>query len=368
MRWYRNKGSRRRPALLSIALAVGLAMAASGLTGCGAGAAASGTAASSTAASGAAAKRTTASSTTTTSTSASGADQKAPARHTAAGGPRHPDRGTGQSPNHSAAPPSQAHPLVVAASAYPLAQLVGYIGGTDVRVVDLAPPGAQPEGLALNAAQRAEIASAGLVVDVGDGYQPEVEAAAKSARHQIAVLPAVSRNGRPYQFWLDPYLMSKAAIAVAAAMSQADPAAAHEFADGSRDMQSVASSLASDFESTFTQCQDSYFVTADDAFGAMATSFGLVDVPVGTQGVRSAAAVISQRGLTAVFSEVGASPATSGLLEQVAHKAGVKIVKLNPMELAPAPGVNPQSYFAQMEDDLTAMEGPLECDTADNFS
>ncbi|HUB72239.1 MAG TPA: metal ABC transporter substrate-binding protein [Acidimicrobiales bacterium] len=345
---------------MSIALAVGLAMAASGLTGCGAGAAASGTAASGTAASSTAA--------TSTAASSTAADQKAPARHTAPGGTHHPDRGTGQSAHHSAAPPSQAHPLVVAASAYPLAQLIGYIGGTDVRVVDLAPPGAQPEGLALNEAQRAEIASAGLVVDVGDGYQPEVEAAAKSARHQIALLPAVSRNGRPYQFWLDPYLMSKAAIAVAAAMSQADPAAAHEFGDGSRDMQSVASSLASDFESTFTQCQDSYFVTADDAFGAMATSFGLVDVPVGTQGVSGAAAVISQRGLTAVFSEVGASPATSGLLEQVAHKAGVKIVKLNPMELAPAPGVNPQSYFAQMEDDLTAMEGPLECDTADNFS
>ncbi len=53
----------------------------------------------------------------------------------------------------AASPPSAARP-VVATSAYALAQLTSYIGGKAVNVVDLAPPGAQPQGLPLTASGR----------------------------------------------------------------------------------------------------------------------------------------------------------------------------------------------------------------------
>ena len=100
----------------------------------------------------------------------------------------------------------------------------------------------------------------------------------------------------------------------------------------------------------------------------MATSFGLVDVPVSTAGVGAAVTVVSQRNLSAVFNEVGASAASSQDLAQVAQKAGVKVQSLDPIELAPAPGTGAQSYFALMEQDLTDMEGPLDCDTTGSFS
>jgi ABC-type Zn uptake system ZnuABC Zn-binding protein ZnuA len=248
---------------------------------------------------------------------------------------------------------------------YPLAQLVSYIGGGDVDVVNLAPPGAQPEGLKLGPSQRAEMRSAGLVIAVGDGYQPEVEAAARSDHRYLAVLPAVSAQAQPYEFWLDPYLMAKAAATIAGALTAADPGGRQQFHNGSLDFQAVAASIESDFESTFTQCQDSYFVTADDAFGRMATSFDLVDVPVSTAGVSKAVNTLSVRGLTGAFSEQGVP---SGPLQEVARRAGVKIKSLNPLELTPAAGASTMSYFALMEQDLTTLEGPLDCDTSDEFS
>jgi ABC-type Zn uptake system ZnuABC Zn-binding protein ZnuA len=246
-----------------------------------------------------------------------------------------------------------------------LAQLVSYIGAGDVHVVDLAPPGVQPQDLAVGPVERAEMRSAGLVIAVGDGYQPQVEAAAKSMRRYLAVLPAVSNQVQPYEFWLDPYLMAKAASVIAGALTAADPGGRQQFQDGSLDFQSVAASIESDFESTFTQCQDSYFVTADDAFGRMAAAFDLVDVPISTAGVNSAVKTLSVRNLTAVFSEVGVP---SGSLRHVAGRAHASIKSLNPMELAPALDTNGPSYFAAMEKDLTAMEGPLACDTTDNYS
>jgi len=256
-------------------------------------------------------------------------------------------------------------PVAVAASTYPLAQLVSYIGGADVRVLDLAGPGAQPQDLRLGAGQRAEVAKAALLVYVGYGYQPEVEAAAHLARRQLAVLPAVSKQPRPYQFWLDPYLMAKAAGVIAAALSAADPAGQRQFENGSRDFQALAQSIESDFVSSFSQCLRSYFVTADDAFERMASSFELVDVPVSQVGVAQAAAAVSERQLTEVFSEVGPS---SSQIAEVARQAGVKVASLDPMELAPANGSSAPSYFSSMEQDLNTLEGGLDCDNTDSFS
>ncbi len=120
-------------------------------------------------------------------------------------------------------------------SVFPLAQLTSYVGGPAVHVVDLAPPGTQPQDLSLTTAEREEIEHAALVVDVGGGYQPEVESAAGSARRHLSVLPAVSKQGNPYEFWLDPYLMADAAAVIAQALTGAEPAEHSVFEDGSQE-------------------------------------------------------------------------------------------------------------------------------------
>jgi zinc transport system substrate-binding protein len=252
-------------------------------------------------------------------------------------------------------------PIEVVVSAYPLAQLTTYVGGTTVHVVDLAPPGTQPQGLSLSAAQRAEVEHAALVIDVGDGYQPEVESAASSARRHLSVLPAVSKQAQPYEFWLNPYLMADAGTAIAGALAGAEPAERSVFQDGSRNFAAVANSIESDFVSTFTDCTITKFVTSDNAFERMASSFDLTDVAVDTTGVAKTAALVRTSSLPGVFSEVGVP---SGEVQKVATSAGVPLDSLNPMELAPSPTASaPPTYFAAMEANLTALEGPLACDT-----
>ena len=159
--------------------------------------------------------------------------------------------GTGARRLRRAAPPhvprqARPAPIDVVVSVYPLAQLTSYVGGTAVHVVDLAPPGTQPQGLSLNAAQREEIERAAVVIDVGDGYQPDVESTASSARRHLSVLPEVSKQAKPYEFWLDPYLMADAATAIAEALAAAEPAERTVFEDGSRNFGAVASSIESD--------------------------------------------------------------------------------------------------------------------------
>jgi ABC-type Zn uptake system ZnuABC Zn-binding protein ZnuA len=250
-------------------------------------------------------------------------------------------------------------------SAYPLALLVGYVGGKAVKVVDLAPSGVSPQDLALRPDEVDLVRSAPLVVDVGDGYQPQVEAIARTARRQLSLLPALSSAARPYQFWLDPALMGKAAALVAGALSAIDTGAKTQFEDGSLDFQSVVGSIESDLESTFSDCSRQVFVTSDDAFGRFAASYDLTDVAVNALGVDKAAAVVTKSSLPDVFSEVGVP---AGPVQKVARLSGAGVKSLDPMELAPSKnGPAPLSYFAVMEEDLTALEVPLACDTSDNY-
>jgi zinc transport system substrate-binding protein len=275
-------------------------------------------------------------------------------------------RGTGA--NNTGAHPGgdgPAHALDVVASAYPLAQLARYLGGKYADVTDLASPLLDPRGLHLTSHQVKLVHDAGLVVVVGDGYQPSVEAAADGARHHIALLPAVSHQVLPYEFWLDPSLMSKAATFLASAMTKADPPAARQFANGARDMRSVASSLSSDLQSNLANCTKTEFVTEDTAFSRMANAFGLHDVAISTAGPSKAASVVRQENLPVVFAEAG--PGSSGA-EQVAALTGATVKTLDPMEVAPAPGTEPVSYFAVMEEDLTYLQTGLSCDISSNFS
>ncbi len=257
-------------------------------------------------------------------------------------------------------------PMEVVVSAYPLAVLVNYVGGKAVKVVDLAPPGAPPQGIALRPGQVDVVRSAPLVIDVGDGYQPAVEAVVQSSgRRHLSLLPALTAAARPYEFWLDPGLMGKAAALVARALSAADSGQRTQFENGSRDFQSVVGSIESDLESTFTNCSRRVFVTADDAFGRLAASYDLNDVAVDITGIEKAAAVVTRSSLPDVFSEVGVIP---GAVQKVAQVAGVGVKSLDPMEVAPSPdGPPPLSYFGVMEEDLTALEAPLACDTSGNL-
>ncbi len=231
-------------------------------------------------------------------------------------------------------PPMAARgPLEVVVSAYPLAVLTSYVGGKSVKVVDLAGPGATPRGLSLSPEQVDLVRSAPVAIDVGDGYQPRVETVVRSARRHLSLLPALSRTAQPYEFWLDPSLMSKAAVLVARALSAADAGATAQFDNGGRDLQSVVGSIESDLQSTFSDCSRNVFVTSDDAFGRFAASYDLTDVAVSTAGVKKAVALVAGNSLPDVFSEVGVPAPT---IDKVARAAGVGVKSLDPMEVAPS--------------------------------
>jgi zinc transport system substrate-binding protein len=70
----------------------------------------------------------------------------------------------------------------VVAAFYPLAEAAHKVGGTNVSVMNLTAPGVEPHDLGLTPNQIEAIASADLVLYLGDGFQPALEDAINDAQ------------------------------------------------------------------------------------------------------------------------------------------------------------------------------------------
>lgn len=86
-----------------------------------------------------------------------------------------------------ASSPPPAHLLSVVATNFPLAQMTSEVGSNRVRVTDLASRAPDDRTIVPTPAQVSLMKGAALVVDVGGGYQPAVEKAAGSAPHVLSL-------------------------------------------------------------------------------------------------------------------------------------------------------------------------------------
>jgi ABC-type Zn uptake system ZnuABC Zn-binding protein ZnuA len=266
--------------------------------------------------------------------------------------------------------PASAPAIAVVTGLYPLAQAIAQIGGSKVAVVDVVPAGSDPRTYQLAAAQVSAVGAAAVVVEIGGGFQPSLEAAAIRAP-RVVNLQSTLGSAATY-VWLDPDLMRQAVSAIAAAMEAANPPAAGQYRDGAQAFSEAVASTGIDYQSTLSACPRRSFVTADDAFAGLARRYGLTDQVVGAAAapdpasVAAAAARVKAAGLTTVFSEPFVP---SGTVEAVAAAAHAKVRVLDPLSGAPPDGWPKQAdYLRLMEANLGALNGALGCPDASTGS
>jgi zinc transport system substrate-binding protein len=260
--------------------------------------------------------------------------------------------------------PAAAHAptIQVVTGLYPLAQAIQQIGQDKVTVTDVVPSGADPMTYRLTAAQIAEVHHAALVVQIGGGFQPSLQAAATGAT--TVNLGNQPGESDPY-VWLDPTAMGRAINTIATALERANPAASTVYQQGARAFGAELASTGIDYESTLSTCPRTTIVTPDGAFHALASDFDLTDDVVGTAaqpGPATVAAAVNRvqtLGLTTVFSE----PFTgNGTIDAVASAAHVKVRTLDTLT-GPPPGGWPRQadYINLLEANLGTLSNALGC-------
>lgn len=256
--------------------------------------------------------------------------------------------------------------LSVATGLWPLAQAARQIGGDKAAVVDVVPPATDPFSFQPDPSQARILTGSGLVLEVGGGFQPGVEAAAVGAP---AVTPVAVDIGAtdPY-VWLDPASMAKAVTVIERAMAAADPAAASLFRRNASDLQNEIQSLGIDYSSTLSACPGTALVTPDAAFTAMAEAYGLTDRVVGSHPsptqVNSEKIDIQSGRPTGVIVQPWVD--NQGV-EQVASAAGVRSHAVDTLATTPTNpvGTGQDPYFASMEQLLGQLTKSLGCSTSE---
>ena len=290
---------------------------------------------------------------------------------------------TGAAPT---AAPSGA--LTVSTSFYPIQYLAQAIGGEHVAVTSVTPTNVEPHDFELSPKDVTALSASSLVLYVSgfqpslddaltqvsgptvvdlagsvdlvhhDGVEEEHEEGATEAAHDHDAAAALDPH-----FWLDPVRMQAAAKAVEAALAQADPAHADDYAANLDTLNATLTDLNTSYSTGLGHCERTTFVTSHAAFGYLADRYSLTQASISGVDPESEPSpaelaevkkVVESTGTTTIFTEELVSPETA---QAVAAETGAQTRVLSPIESAPEDG----DYAGVMRTNLEELRTALSC-------
>ena len=274
---------------------------------------------------------------------------------------------------------------------YAAQYLAEQIGGPRVEVTSLTRPGAEPHDVELTAKQLIQLAKADLVVTESH-FQPAVDQgiAASAPRRVVDLTAALGLNlagtgdhedaaedGHDHEheaatdpsqdphFWLDPQLMRRAADAVAAGLSQADPAGTADYTKRAAALDADLTSLDGELRSRLSDCAQPEMVTSHAAYAHLAAVTGLhqhalalnpESEPTAAQ-MAAITDLIRTDGVRTIYVEPLAPPRVA---EVIAAETGAQTAVLDPIE-----GLNARSaagdYLGLMRANIDTLAKGQQC-------
>jgi zinc transport system substrate-binding protein len=269
--------------------------------------------------------------------------------------------------------------LDVVAAFYPVQEAADRVGGKLVDVIDLTAPGVEPHDLELTPDQVEAIATADIVLYLGEGFQPAVQDAIGDAEgvtvDLLAGLPTVeppsgSEEGLTVDphVWLDPVLYVQMVDEVRAGLARAAPEDAATFRTNADAFAREVSGLDGDYRTGLATCERSLFVTNHAAFGYLADEYGLTqeaitglapDAEPSAERLAELKDLVERDGVTTIFTEDLVSPKVA---ETLAEEAGVQTAVLHTIEgLTDDEVAAGDDYGSQMRENLSTLRMALGC-------
>jgi len=265
--------------------------------------------------------------------------------------------------------------LVVAAAFFPIEELVRNVGGADVDVITVVPPGEEAHEYEPTPKQLTDLAEADIVFYFGNGFQPGVEDSLDALPNSVetvdlldnlSLLPA--DGGDDPHVWLDPDNMHTMTAVVAAELASAAPDLAAGFAERAGASADELATLDADFSDGLAFCDSRVLVTGHDAFAYLAAAYDLDNVPIAgispseepsAQALEDVAELARQLGVTTIFFEENLP---DDLSRTVAAEVGADTAVLDPIESPSRDQLDDDaSYVSLMRSNLAALRAGLGC-------
>lgn len=275
-------------------------------------------------------------------------------------------------------------PVTVMAAFYPLQYAAEQVGGTEVQVTGLTPPGAEPHDIELTPQQVAQVSEADLILYI-KGFMPAVdEAVAQIAAdkavdvsqgitllkgsehtHEGESAPAHDESGTDPHIWLDPLNMVSIADTITARLGEIRPDSSTVFAANAADLDQQLTALDEKWSSQTEKCASRDLVVSHEAFGYLAQRYNFTqlgisglspEVEPSPAKVAEVTDFVTKNNVKTIYFETLVDPKVA---ETVAAEAGAATAVLDPLEGLPEG--SDQTYLTVMEQNLATVVAGQPC-------
>ena len=291
----------------------------------------------------------------------------------------------------SSQPDAQKDVISVAASFYPIEEIVRRVGGTYVSVVGLTPVGEGAHDVQLTAKNLDALTNASAVYYISDGFQPDVEKAVASLPNSVVpvdllqtvtLLDVVAQldgtegetdgevlaSGKDPHVWLDPANMVAMTTAVADSLSQLKPEFATEFSAAAKSYIAELQSLGTEIDTKLATCESRVLVTSHRAFAYLAKRANIRQVaiagvnPEEEPSAKSLEAIASFARANKVSTIFFETLLPADLAKTLADKVGATPDLLDPVEgISSTDIAGGASYISIQRDNLSRLVKGLRC-------
>ena len=280
--------------------------------------------------------------------------------------------------------------IKVVASFYPLAEFSKQVGGDNVKVINIVPPGVGPHGFEPTPLDITKVYSADIFIFNGSGFDPWAEKIAPELKNRgVSVINMTEhfellkgvcehkhhKHGAKHKgeefdphIWLDPVLAKKQVEIIRDALKERDPKNSSMYESRANDYLTKLSELDEKYKEGLASCAMRDIVVSHAAFGYLAKRYNLNVVNIAglspeeepsPRRIAEIAKFARARNIKYIFFETLVSPK---LAETIAREIGAQTLVFNPLEgLTDEELRAGKNYISVMEENLATLRLALQC-------
>lgn len=264
--------------------------------------------------------------------------------------------------------PTSTGQLAVAASFYPLAEFAQQIGGDNVSVATITPPGSEPHDFEPSPQDLVAIYNAKVFVFNGSGLDAWAEKIAPDLLQKgIVVVKTTEQLSDPHT-WLDPVLAQREVNLVRDALKQVDSARAADYNQRAEAYVQQLVALDQLYREGLAHCTLHDVVASHAALSYLAKRYGLTVTSIAgldpeaepsAQKLGEIADLVRTKHIAYIFFETLVDPK---LAQTIANETGAKTLVFNPIEGLTAKELAAgKTYLSIMQDNLVNLKLALQC-------
>ena len=281
--------------------------------------------------------------------------------------------------------------LTVAASFYPIEEIVRALAGEQVEVLGLTPAGEGAHDLQLTADQLGDLENADVLFYLGDGFQPGIEKVISSLPASVRIVDLLEKvsvrdivpqlegtegetdgesleSGKDPHVWLDPANMIIMTTEVQEILTNLPGTDVDALKTSAAKYTADLTALGTDMDNGLKECESRVIVTSHRAFEYLAARTNLQQVSIAgvnpdaepsTQSLQAISAFAKANKVSTIFFE---TLLPADLASTIANEIGAKTDLLDPIEGFSQEDLDKgSSYIVAQEANLERLRAGLQC-------